>query len=394
MISGVISQGMSLPRGALFSSGAYLDLESIASPRVVGADSQVASSGLFTDADGFFAPKSARGVLPAFKSDDGSIFAPRLRQSQVLQPALYVAVDVLSLPAVALPGILQTHLYTVDDAVFAPFISTHGSLRPGMFNAFDAFYAPTVVAAQTLLPNLYTASDVFYTPTRRTTVGPARVIDSEVIYAPAIPVFLYAGLISDAETFFVPIVGFPATLNGPVVGDITMSSGNLKATHTANDTYSGVRSATVNAAGKFYCEFTAGQITGGYTAVGVVTTSVDYVSLTPFAYVAVNASNCFVGINGSTTAYTLGTSANGDVFGVAVDLNARLIWFRKNGGLWNGNTVANPSTGVNGSSIPVGSLAPSVRYGIASISGDNITANFGQSAFSWPPPAGFGIWIA
>lgn len=394
MISGVISQGATLPRGALSSSGAYLDLESIASPKVLGADSQVASSGLCADADGFFTTRAARGLLPAFKADDGAIFAPRIRIAQVLQPALYVAVDVLSLPAVSLPGILQAHLHAVDDAVFAPFISTHGSLRPALYNAFDAVYAPTLVAAQTLLPNRHTDSDVFYAPTRRTGIGPSRVIDSEAIYAFSIPKFLTAGLTTDAETFFVPIVGFPATLNGPIVGDITMSSGNLRATHTVNDSTSGVRSGTTKTAGKYYFEATAGQTTGTLSAVGIAPTTIDYLSMVPSAYAGVNTSTCFVGVNGGSSSGNLGTGANGDIFGVAVDLDTHFIWFRRNNGDWNGIPTANPSTGIGGVAISGGASAPFMRFATGSIIGDNLTANFGQSVFSGTKPSGFGVWIA
>lgn len=183
MISGIISQGVARPRGAL-SPLAYFDLEIIISPKVLGADSQAASSGLHTDTDGFFTTRFARALVPSFKADDSVIFVPRIRSSQVLQPALCVAVDVVLLPAVALPGILQANLHAADDAMFAPFISTHGSLRPRLHSALDTLFAPSVAGARTLLPGLHTSVDVFYAPVARVTVRPSRVIDNDTIFAP------------------------------------------------------------------------------------------------------------------------------------------------------------------------------------------------------------------
>lgn len=188
MISGVITQEPAQLRGALSLLATYLDLETIASPIVAGANNQIiSSSGLYVDVDGFSTARFVRILAPSFKVDDSIIFTSRTTgNSQALQPAFYVAVDAFSLPAVALPGILQTHPHAADDAIFAPFISTHGSLRPALFNAFDAIYVPRVVAAQTLLPNRHTDSDTFYAPTRRTGVGPSRVTDNETIYTPSV----------------------------------------------------------------------------------------------------------------------------------------------------------------------------------------------------------------
>jgi hypothetical protein len=76
---------------------------------------------------------------------------------------------------------------------------------------------------------------------------------------------------------------------------------------------------------------------------------------------------------------------------IALDAGARLIWFRVGAaGNWNGSAVNNPATGVGGVAITnlgVGiQIYPSVCFGVI---GDQITANFGDSAFTGAVPAGF-----
>lgn len=94
-------------------------------------------------------------------------------------------------------------------------------------------------------------------------------------------------------------------------------------------------------------------------------------------------------INGSgTPVATLATYTSGDIIDVAVNLDARLVWFRKNGGNWNGSGTANPATGVEGLDISAvtGNIYPSaILYSINS----QVTANFGGSAYTHAAPSGF-----
>jgi hypothetical protein len=189
MISGVIAQRVaSVPRGVLVPPLYSDDGENIIAPFIAWATGgdKLLCPGAVSDTDIFYVPRRPQVLMAAFVADADSVRVPHLAGAQVLQPLLYVAVDVFSLPAVSLPGILQAHLQAVDDTIFVPFMSTHGSLRPSLLNAFDVLYAPTLVAAQTLLPNRHTDSDIFYVPTRRTGVGPSRVADNETIYAPSV----------------------------------------------------------------------------------------------------------------------------------------------------------------------------------------------------------------
>lgn len=396
MISGVISQGTSLRRGGLVPSGAYLDVEGIASPVVSGADSQVASSGLCADADVFFTTRFSRGLLPAFKPDDGSIFAPKLVQAQILHPALCVAVDVFGLPAIALPGILQVGLHAVDDAILAPTVISHGSLRPALLNALDVFYAPALARAQTLLPNsVYNAADSFFTPAIRARLAPALVVDGDGFFAFGSGK-LFAGLATDGDAFAVPTVGTPlVTLNTST--NATLSNGNLTATHTTTTGSSGARCSTGHSTGKFYFEVTVGATHGASDCIGIVDSFGNYSNIGTAADMAI--VYCSFGSGGiwsfgSNSGKNLGGNiVAGDVVGVAVDLTNHTGWFRKNGSNWNGDAAANPVTGANPISVPSGSWSPFVGFdGAGTASGDNFTANFGQSAFANPAPSGYGNW--
>jgi len=91
---------------------------------------------------------------------------------------------------------------------------------------------------------------------------------------------------------------------------------------------------------------------------------------------------------------TLGvTIANGNVIGIAVDLAARLIWYRVSpSGNWNGNAANNPATGVGGIDISAvaGGAIPIYPMACFGTTGTrSVTANFGDTAFSGAVPSGF-----
>jgi hypothetical protein len=86
---------------------------------------------------------------------------------------------------------------------------------------------------------------------------------------------------------------------------------------------------------------------------------------------------------------SLGVRANGDIIGVAIDIAAKLIWFRvAPSGNWNGSGTANPVTGTGG--VDITSIVTGPLYPIEGINGVGaITANFGASAFTGAVPSGF-----
>jgi len=75
---------------------------------------------------------------------------------------------------------------------------------------------------------------------------------------------------------------------------------------------------------------------------------------------------------------------------MAVDLNYQAIWFRFNGGQW--NLGGNPST--NSGGINISNLSGVLYPGCSLFTavGESFTANFGASAYSYAPPAGFSNW--
>jgi hypothetical protein len=181
--------------------------------------------------------------------------------------------------------------------------------------------------------------------------------------------------------------------------NITLSNGNLTANFTIGGN-GGVRSIARASVGTRYWEVTATNWSGAPSsgigiANGLATTSNGIASL-------INASAVLssgdIWVNGSAAPGnpTLGARANGDIIGIALDLDNKLIWYRvAPAGSWNGSGTANPATGIGGVDIrainpdsfflPVYALLRGAPGGSATV----VTANFGNSAFSGAVPAGF-----
>jgi len=209
---------------------------------------------------------------------------------------------------------------------------------------------------------------------------------------------VYAGAVAEAATAVdamdgtVPVA--MATFDGAAT-NVTLSNGNLTATHSNTTSNSGVRSASQQSSGKYYFEVTATQTTGTADCVGVITAAGTYTNL------VTNGSNCGVqyrtgAIWSNNVNSTLSGSniANGNIVGVAVDLDNDKIWFQQFFG-WNGLalTSEDPATNTGGVSISSFSgttLSPAV--GFAATASGNFTANFGATTFKGNVPAGFSAW--
>lgn len=82
----------------------------------------------------------------------------------------------------------------------------------------------------------------------------------------------------------------------------------------------------------------------------------------------------------------------GDTVGAAIDLDAKLVWFRTNNGAWNAGLggTQDPATGQGGISYGItGAIFPAFNF-----NNDNakITANFGATSYANAAPSGFGNW--
>lgn len=175
---------------------------------------------------------------------------------------------------------------------------------------------------------------------------------------------------------------------------ITLSGGNLVSTSGAGSSNStAVRSVASHSTGKFYCEFTLTSGTpGGNDGCGLCNGSFV---IDGGSFLGNNSNSCsyfnggsYFGISGAAAAP--GSQSSGDIIGMAVDAGAALIWFRRNGGQWNSDGLANPATGAGGGTFTIsGALFAAVE---GEVSGDTWTANFGGSAYANAAPSGFGNW--
>jgi hypothetical protein len=202
---------------------------------------------------------------------------------------------------------------------------------------------------------------------------------------------------TDVPTLTSATVANYATFN-PVnnLSAATISSANLNITSSAN--WKAVFATIGTTTGKFYCELTD-ITTGGGFFFGVATASnISQSKFTDNNYIGKFADDFGLRINNygsgssdnegySTNASftTLGTTlpSNGTIYGLAVDLDNRKIYWSRNNTWYNS---ASPSAGTNGITI-----TSSVEYfiGASPQSPEVVAINFGQRPFSYTPPSGY-----
>lgn len=177
---------------------------------------------------------------------------------------------------------------------------------------------------------------------------------------------------------------------------ISLTGGNLIATRASSSPANAevVRATSSKSSGKSYWECTPSGTTGlGNVSIGL---AVAGASLAAAIGIDTNGVGYFDGGNvrmNTTAIGNAGSYTTADVIGIAIDLGAQLIWFRKNGGVWNNSGANNPSTGVGGfsySGITAGALFPAISLNVSVPTSG--TANFGASAFGASAPAGFSAW--
>jgi hypothetical protein len=186
---------------------------------------------------------------------------------------------------------------------------------------------------------------------------------------------------------------------------LTLSNGNLTATSTVAG-WQSARGTYEHTSGKYYAEATFAALVGAL-AFGVCNANqlpgqevgADTNGMSIFATAGGGASG--VEFNGAV-AQSVGATApaQGQTVGVAVDLNAKLVWFYNPAtSQWNGDVIANqnPATGIGG--LPLASIAVSagaaqpVYLGVScDASGDEITINAGAAAWANAIPSGFVPW--
>lgn len=169
--------------------------------------------------------------------------------------------------------------------------------------------------------------------------------------------------------------------------NMALSGGDLTATRIGFPAIA--RSPDYRSEGKFYWEVAANTLNGGSDSAGIANfdaTATGVNAAGTLAAVVYRSGNVWT--QGSSKG-GIGSIANGDRIDIAVDMDARLIWFRRNGGIWNGSSAADPASGTGGFAFDEDVVSPAVTLGNSGSDGSSWTANFGASPFSGAVPVGF-----
>jgi lysophospholipase L1-like esterase len=175
--------------------------------------------------------------------------------------------------------------------------------------------------------------------------------------------------------------------------NITLSSGDLVATSNL-DGWQSVRAKDGKSANKWYWEVKSlTQAAGTNNVIGIGKSTASLASYpggdtNGWGYSSVGA----VYTNGSPVVTGLPTWAQGDIIGVALDLDNGKLWFSKNG-TW--VQSGDPANGLNPQISGIaGTLYPMVS---PYKNGNQLEANFGQTALTYTPPSGFitgpDVWL-
>jgi hypothetical protein len=179
--------------------------------------------------------------------------------------------------------------------------------------------------------------------------------------------------------------------------NVTLSGGNLVATDSVAIN-GGVRTVDRQLiGGRFYWEQTL-PANSGTLGVGVADpwailggASGAYSSTLDVCFAWATGGSIWR--HGSSIGVTIGTLTSGGIVGIAWAADLSQIWFRLSpSGLWNGVASADPATNSGGIDLTVlggrnTALYPVALFGTTGVR--QVTANFGDSAFSGTVPSGY-----
>lgn len=165
----------------------------------------------------------------------------------------------------------------------------------------------------------------------------------------------------------------------------------------------GAKSNTSHSTGKAYAEFST-WLSANNSGVGIGNSSATFAgwgngtAVGPgngpaaagagiFSY-----SNGTIWMNGVEQTNWAGVTLFHSVVSIAIDFDAKLVWFRTNGGNWNGIAGADPAAGTHGYDISTISTSPFFLWAELVNQGDKVTLNAGASAFTYTAPSGFLAW--
>jgi hypothetical protein len=181
--------------------------------------------------------------------------------------------------------------------------------------------------------------------------------------------------------------------------NVTLSGSNLIATSSSGGSLSGRSVDSIAGSNKLYWETTCNTWTNVNSGVGIANAAA-LVGTTTFTS-SNNVNGCLfwrqsgIYVNGSNViaAGTTGTYTSGNLICHALDVPNQRYWARIGAaGNWNGSGTANPATNVGGvdiSSILQGGVFPLYAAFSLGATNEQVTANFGATAFTGTVPSGF-----
>jgi hypothetical protein len=219
----------------------------------------------------------------------------------------------------------------------------------------------------------------------------------------ALAVASSAGDISGLGTFS-PAVATATLASADKDAGIALTGSDLIATRAsdAGNNFQQVRTGFGASTGKYYFEFRATTAPGA-GAVGLITSAAT-LGATHLGAVTnqfgLYARNLFRTGTGGTFIHSAGTNA-GDWFGVAIDLDGKLLWAKNitQGGSYN-DASADPAAGTGGLTIPLTtgpwkvcvSLEAGFGPATATAAPNVVSLNMGGSAFLGTRPTSFANW--
>ena len=174
--------------------------------------------------------------------------------------------------------------------------------------------------------------------------------------------------------------------------NINLTNGDLTVAQVGG-AWNSVRAVAYKTTGKHYFEITCGNLTPqSYCGPGVVTNAAAMSSYFPthtdgHSYYG-NSGNAW---NGNAVSAWGDTYTDGDVLGIAVDLDNSVIYFSKNG-VWQNSSDPESGASKTGAHNAKHYLYSGRSYApaVATYGGtDSIVANFGDSAFTYTVPTGY-----
>lgn len=169
---------------------------------------------------------------------------------------------------------------------------------------------------------------------------------------------------------------------------IVLSNGSMTAAKTGGSSWDSCRANKPRVRGKWYYEIRVDSTADNNAMIGLaayITALSSYTGADNYSY-AYYGSNGQKAQNATWSAFGATFTTN-DVVQVAVDLDAKKLWFGKNG-TWQGGGNPAAGTGEAYATLTAGAYHPAVSiYGASSLTG-----RFTAAALGYAPPAGFAAW--